>query len=184
MARGLLDRQDDAPSAAGSAMTRRPNAALKVLFDSAFDPDRPEQKEFDRAKRYKLSPEEQAADIVDQLRDAIEASKDGGAKGMRLRDWRKLAREEIADAIRHASTKAALDEVMSARRIGALMIRSAFLMVAAVLSFFAFWGGVVWMGQAFGALWSTIATISALVLAAGFVALGLWLGDTGGDKDG
>ena len=68
-----------------------------------------------------------------------------------------------------------LDAVMYLRlfRLGALFF--------AVASFFAFWFGVVWIGQEFGAAWSTLATITALLLTGAFIAGGLMVGSKDGD---
>ncbi|MFN3459923.1 MAG: hypothetical protein ACK4ZN_02830 [Oceanibaculum sp.] len=136
-----------------------------------------------KKRRSDMSHDERAAEIVDHLRDAIESRKDGSEKpgGMSYRDWRKLAQQEIAEALRDTALRAAVGEVMSARRIGNLALRVSFMLLAAVASFFAFWFGVVWVGQEYGAAWSTLATITALLLAAAFIAGGLMVGSRDGD---
>lgn len=136
-----------------------------------------------KKRRSDMSHDERAAEIVDHLRDAIESRKDGSEKagGMSYRDWRKLAQQEIAEALRDTALRAALGEVMSARRIGNLALRVSFMLLAAVASFFAFWFGVFWVGQEYGAAWSTLATITALLLAAAFIAGGLMVGSRDGD---
>jgi hypothetical protein len=133
--------------------------------------------------RADMSHDERAAEIIDHLRDAIESRKDGGEKagGMSYRDWRKLAQQEIAEALRDTALRAAIGEVMSARHIGNLALRLGFMLLAAVASFFAFWFGVVWIGQEFGAAWSTLATVTALLLTGAFIAGGLMVGGKDGD---
>ena len=137
-----------------------------------------------KKRRADMTHDERAAEIVDHLRDAIESRKDGSEKaggGMSYRDWRKLAQQEIAEALRDTALRAAVGEVMSARRIGNLALRLGFMILAAVASFFAFWFGVVWIGQEFGAAWSTLATITALLLAGAFIAGGLMVGSKDAD---
>lgn len=137
-----------------------------------------------KKRRSDMTHEERAAEIVDHLRDVIESRKEVSDKtggGMSYRDWRKLAQQEIAEALRDTALRAAVGEVMSARRIGNLALRLGFMILAAIASFFAFWFGVVWIGQEYGAAWSTLATVTALLLAAAFIAGGLMVGSRDGD---
>ncbi|MBU0724298.1 MAG: hypothetical protein KJ904_14440 [Alphaproteobacteria bacterium] len=133
--------------------------------------------------RADMTPEERATEIVDHLRDVIENRKEATEKpgGMSYKDWRKLARKEIAEALRDAALRAAVGEVMSARRIGNLMLRAGFMILAAVFSFAAFWYGVVLVGQEYGTQLGILAAVSALALSIGFLVVGVLVGNKDGD---
>lgn len=135
--------------------------------------------------RADMSHEERAAEIVDHLRDVIENRKEvaEGAGGMSYRDWRKLAKKEIAEALRDTAIRAAVGEVMSTRRIGNLMLRAGFMILAAVASFAAFWYGVMLIGQEYGMQWGILAALSALALSIAFVVAGVLVGGRDGDPE-
>jgi hypothetical protein len=63
---------------------------------------------------------------------------------------------------------------MSGRRIGGIFMRLGFMLLAAAASFYAFWFGVVFIGQTYGVIWSIIATLTALGLTVGFIISGLY----------
>jgi len=126
----------------------------------------------------KKSPEEQAKEIVERLRDAIEnPDREGGKTGMYLSDWQKMARDEIASAIRETQMKTALKESMQASRLAKQMVRGGFLLLSATFAFLAFWGGIVLIGQAHGWIWGGLAGLSAAGLAVCFMLLGFTLKD-------
>ena len=129
----------------------------------------------------KKSPEEQAKEIVERLREAIEnpdkEKLEIGPTGMYLSDWQKLARDEIASAIRQTQMTTAIKESMKASRIAKQIVRAGFMLLSATFAFLSFWGGVVFVGQNFGLLWGVLAGISAAGLAVTFMVLGMTLKD-------
>jgi hypothetical protein len=132
-------------------------------------------------KRKKKTPEDQAKEIVDRLREAIEnpdkAKLEIGQTGMYLSDWQKLARDEIASAIRETQMKTSIKESMKASRIAKLMVRAGFMILSSVFAFLSFWGGIVFVGQAYGWTWGGLAGVSAAGLAVTFMVLGMTLKD-------
>lgn len=150
--------------------------APQSVFAPPTDPD--EKKDDSPFPSLKRRPAEERADeIVDALKDAIlNPGRGEGKTGMYLGDWTKIARRDIARAIREAETIAAFRELMSANRIGGLCLRVGFLLLASVASFAAFWYGCVFIWRTYGPIWGLGATISALGLAIAFVAAGLAYG--------
>jgi len=130
-------------------------------------------------KRRKKTPEDQAKEIVDRLREAIENPEKNadGKSGMYLSDWQKMARDEIAAAIRHTQMTTSIKEAMKASRIAKLIVRAAFMLLSATFAFLSFWGGIVFVGQAHGMLWGGLAGVSAAGLAIVFMVFGLTLKD-------
>ena len=132
-------------------------------------------------KSSKKSPEERAKEIVERLRDAIEnpdkQKLEIGQSGMYLSDWTKLARDEIASAIREVQMTTAIKESMKASRIAKQMVRAGFMILSATFAFASFWGGVVFVGQSYGLLWGALAGLSAAGLAVTFMVLGMTLKD-------
>ncbi len=131
--------------------------------------------------RKKKSPEEQAKEIVDRLREAIEnpdkEKLEIGQTGMYLSDWQKMAREEIASAIRHTQMTTSIKESMKASRIAKQMVRAGFMILSSTFAFLSFWGGVVFVGAQYGWTWGTLAALSAAGLAVTFIVLGVTLKD-------
>ena len=106
-----------------------------------------------------------------------------GKTGMSYSSWSKTARIEITQAIRDAEASIAFKEMMSAHRIGGLCVRVAFLLLASVASFVAFWYGIVFIWQTYGYLWGISATLSAAGLSIAFVFAGLvWGSEEDDDK--
>jgi hypothetical protein len=130
-------------------------------------------------KRRKKTPEDQAKEIVDRLREAMENPEklEVGQTGMYLSDWQKMARDEIASVIRQTQMTTALKESMKASRIAKLIIRAAFMLLSSTFAFLSFWGGIVFVGQAHGMLWGGLAGLSAAGLAIAFMVFGLTLKD-------
>ncbi len=130
------------------------------------------------------SPEERAAEIVADLRQAIENpepadvfEKLDGVSGMRLSDWQKLARKEIAAAIRQAEVKTSMRELVKTSRLLRLMGRVAFLILSITLAFSAFWIGIANVGVNYGWLWGGVAAVSAAGLAVAFMLVGMSFGN-------
>ncbi len=129
----------------------------------------------------KKTPEDQAKEIVDRLREAIEnPDKDKleiGQTGMYLSDWQKMARDEIASAIRKTQMTTSIKESMKATRIAKQMVRAGFMILSSTFAFLSFWGGVVFVGQSYGWTWGMLAGLSAAGLAVTFLVLGMTLKD-------
>lgn len=129
----------------------------------------------------KKTPEDQAKEIVERLRDAIEnPDKDKleiGQTGMYLSDWQKMARDEIASAIRKTQMTTSIKESMKATRIAKQMVRAGFMILSSTFAFLSFWGGVVFVGQTYGWTWGMLAGLSAAGLAVTFLVLGMTLKD-------
>lgn len=129
----------------------------------------------------KKTPEDQAKEIVDRLREAIEnPDKDKleiGQTGMYLSDWQKMARDEIASAIRKTQMTTSIKESMKATRIAKQMVRAGFMILSSTFAFLSFWGGVVFVGQSYGWTWGMLAGLSAAGLAVTFMVLGMTLKD-------
>lgn len=120
------------------------------------------------------SAEERADEIVEALKDAIlNPGRVDGGTGMAYSDWAKVARKRITRAIREAEASASLREVMSAHRIGGICLRIGFLLLAAVMSFTAFWYGIVHIWRSYGPAWGVGAAMSAAGLSFAFVVAGL-----------
>ncbi len=132
-------------------------------------------------KRTKKTPEDQAKEIVERLREAIEnPDKDKleiGQTGMYLSDWQKMARDEIASAIRKTQMTTSIKESMKASRIAKQMVRAGFMILSSTFAFLSFWGGVVFVGQNYGWTWGMLAGLSAAGLAVTFLVLGMTLKD-------
>ena len=132
-------------------------------------------------KRTKKSPEDQAKEIVERLREAIEnpdkEKLEIGQTGMYLSDWQKMARDEIASAIRKTQMTTSLKESMKASRIAKQMVRAGFMILSSTFAFLSFWGGVVFVGQTYGWTWGMLAGLSAAGLAVTFMVLGVTLKD-------
>lgn len=132
-------------------------------------------------KKSKKTPEDQAKEIVDRLREAIEnpdkEKLEIGQTGMYLSDWQKMARDEIASAIRKTQMTTSIKESMKASRIAKQMVRAGFMILSATFAFLSFWGGVVFVGQNFGWMWGMLAGLSAAGLAVTFMVLGMTLKD-------
>ncbi|MCR9255138.1 MAG: hypothetical protein NXI16_03490 [Alphaproteobacteria bacterium] len=142
-------------------------------FDLDDDPLSPAALERRRKKRRKMSPDRQAADIIDLLEEAIENNKDPLGKGMRMSNWRRMAKQEIALSIRNVQTDIRREEKQSGEKTGRQLIRGGFMLMAACASFFAFWGGIALVGKEFGLEMGLAAAVTALVLSMAFVWLGL-----------
>lgn len=129
----------------------------------------------------KKSPEEQAKEIVERLREAIEnpdkEKLEIGQSGMYLSDWQKLARDEIASAIRQTQMTTSIKESMKASRIAKQMVRAGFMILSSTFAFLAFWGGIAIVGAQYGWTWGTLAAVSAAGLAVTFIILGVTLKD-------
>lgn len=127
----------------------------------------------------KKSPEEWAKEIVERLREAMEnpEKRDPGQTGMYLSDWQKMARDEIASAIRETQMKTSIKESMKASRLAKLMVRVGFMILSSIFAFLSFWGGIVFVGQAYGWVWGGLAGASAAGLAVTFVLLAVTLKD-------
>ncbi len=132
-------------------------------------------------KKSKKTPEDQAKEIVDRLREAIEnpdkEKLEIGQTGMYLSDWQKMARDEIASAIRKTQMTTSIKESMKASRIAKQMVRAGFMILSATFAFLSFWGGVVFVGQNYGWTWGMLAGLSAAGLAVTFMVLGMTLKD-------
>ncbi|MSP50235.1 MAG: hypothetical protein EXQ95_13025 [Alphaproteobacteria bacterium] len=130
-------------------------------------------------KRKKKTPEDQAKEIVDRLREAIENPEESadGKTGMYLSDWQKMARDEIASAIRRTQMTTAIKESMKASRIAKQMVRAGFMILSSTFAFLSFWGGIVFVGQSHGWIWGGLAGLSAAGLAVTFMILGMTLKD-------
>jgi hypothetical protein len=129
--------------------------------------------EFLNLKRRK--PDERATEIVSLLHNAItNPGRLDGTTGTNYGDWVRLAHIEIRRAIREAEASVGFREQMSGRRIGSILVRLGFMLLAAAASFYAFWFGVVFIGQTYGVIWSVIATLTALGLTVAFIIAGLY----------
>ena len=132
-----------------------------------------EEPEFLSLKRRK--PDERATEIVSLLHNAItNPGRSDGSTGTNYGDWVRLAHIEIRRAIREAEASVGFREQISGRRIGGIFMRLGFMLLAAAASFYAFWFGVVFIGQTYGVIWSIIATLTALGLTVGFIISGLY----------
>ena len=129
----------------------------------------------------KKSPEDQAKEIVDRLREAIEnpdkQKLELGQTGMYLSDWQKMARDEIASAIRETQMKTSIKETMKASRLAKMVVRIGFMILSSIFAFLSFWGGIVFVGQAYGWVWGGLAGASAAGLAVTFILLAVTLKD-------
>ncbi|MBI1774790.1 MAG: hypothetical protein HYR63_05525 [Proteobacteria bacterium] len=128
--------------------------------------------------------EERANEIVAELREAIENPEPEdvferleGVSGMRLSDWQKLARKEIAAAIREAEVKTSMRELVKTSRLLRIMGRIAFLLMSTALAFAAFWIGIANVGYNFGWIWGGVAALSASGLAVAFMLVGMSYGN-------
>ncbi len=120
--------------------------------------------------------EERADEIVEALKDAIlNPGRLDGSTGMAYSDWSKEARKRIIRAVREAEASASMRELMSAHRIGGMCLRIGFMLLASVMSFTAFWFGIVHIWRAYGTAWGLGATLSALGLSFAFVVSGLMM---------
>lgn len=154
-----------------------------AVFDLARDGAGDDKKASSYPSLIRRPAEDRAREIVEDLKDVILNSGRGeGKTGMRVGDWTKIARRDIASAIRDAEASAAFRELMSASRIGGVCLRVGFLLFAAVSSFAAFWFGVIFIGQEYGPLWGFGATMSAVGLTLAFVFAGLTYGGDNKDK--
>lgn len=137
---------------------------------------RREGPEFPRLER--MSPDQRAAEVIDALREAIQnPGRDDGSSGMHYTEWSKLARKEIAKAIREAETTAVLGETLSPRRLGGFLLKLGCFLLAAAASFLAFWWGILQVGQLYGFGWGVAAGLSGAALAVAFSLLGLHVED-------
>lgn len=115
------------------------------------------------------TPDEQAAQLVDTLAEAIfEHKNPDGSTGMPYREWRGFAQQEIATVIREVQMRAVAREALSARNMARNLSRATLLVLAVAFSFISFWGGVVYVGQTYGVAWGIGCAVSAAVLAAAF----------------
>lgn len=122
----------------------------------------------------KRPPQERADEIVEALKEAIlNPGRLDGSTGMAYSDWSKVARKRITRAISEAEASAQLRELMSAHRIGGMCLRIGFMLLASVMSFAAFWYGIVHIWRSYGPAWGLGATLSALGLSFAFVVSGL-----------
>ena len=125
----------------------------------------------------KRRAKERAKEIVDHLEDLIlNPERLDGKTGTSYKSWAKTARKEIREAIQEAESSAAFRELISANRIGGLCMRIGFLLLATVSSFAAFWYGVLFIWQEYGAIWGIGATLSAVGLSIAFTTAGLLFG--------
>ena len=123
------------------------------------------------------SAQARAKEIVSHLEELIlNPERLDGKTGISYRSWAKTARKEIKEAIQEAESSAAFRELISANRIGGLCLRIGFLILATVSSFAAFWYGILFIWQKYGAIWGTGATLSALGLSVAFITAGLLFG--------
>ena len=125
----------------------------------------------------KRNAKERAKEIVDHLEELIlNPDRLDGKTGTSYKSWAKTARKEIREAIQEAESSAAFRELMSANRIGGLCMRIGFLLLATVSSFAAFWYGILFIWQEYGAIWGIGATLSAVGLSIAFTTAGLLFG--------
>ena len=125
----------------------------------------------------KRHAKERAKEIVDHLEDLIlNPERLDGKTGTSYKSWAKTARKEIREAIQEAESSAAFRELISANRIGGLCMRIGFLLLATVSSFAAFWYGILFIWQEYGAIWGIGATLSAVGLSIAFTTAGLLFG--------
>lgn len=154
-----------------------PDLDLDLDFDE--DPLNPVTLEKRRKKRRKMNPDKQAADIIELMEEAIERNKDPLGKGMRVSNWRKMAKQEIAVSLRNAITDVRREEKQSGENAGRAFIRGGFMLLAAAASFLAFWGGIALVAKEYGLGMGLAAAGSALVLSMAFVWLGLTVEELG-----
>ena len=129
----------------------------------------------------KRHAKERAKEIVDHLEELIlNPDRLDGKTGTSYKSWAKTARKEIRKAIQEAESSAAFRELISANRIGGLCMRIGFLLLATVSSFAAFWYGILFIWQEYGAIWGIGATLSAVGLSIAFTTAGLLFG---GDRE-
>ena len=125
----------------------------------------------------KRHAKERAKEIVDHLEELIlNPDRLDGRTGTSYKSWAKTARKEIRKAIQEAESSAAFRELISANRIGGLCMRIGFLLLATVSSFAAFWYGILFIWQEYGAIWGIGATLSAVGLSIAFTTAGLLFG--------
>ena len=125
----------------------------------------------------KRHAKERAQEIVDHLEELIlNPDRLDGKTGTSYKSWAKTARKEIREAIQEAESSAAFRELISANRIGGLCMRIGFLLLATVSSFAAFWYGILFIWQEYGAIWGIGATLSAVGLSIAFTTAGLLFG--------
>ena len=125
----------------------------------------------------KRHAKERAKEIVDHLEELIlNPDRLDGKTGTSYKSWAKTARKEIREAIQEAESSAAFRELISANRIGGLCMRIGFLLLATVSSFAAFWYGILFIWQEYGAIWGIGATLSAVGLSIAFTTAGLLFG--------
>ena len=125
----------------------------------------------------KRHAKERAKEIVDHLEELIlNPDRLDGKTGTSYKSWAKTARKEIREAIQEAESSAAFRELISANRIGGLCVRIGFLLLATVSSFAAFWYGILFIWQEYGAIWGIGATLSAVGLSIAFTTAGLLFG--------
>ena len=125
----------------------------------------------------KRHAKERAKEIVDHLEELIlNPDRLDGKTGTSYKSWAKTARKEIRKAIQEAESSAAFRELISANRIGGLCMRIGFFLLSTVSSFAAFWYGILFIWQEYGAIWGIGATLSAVGLSIAFTTAGLLFG--------
>ncbi|MEQ8813397.1 MAG: hypothetical protein RLO51_06870 [Thalassobaculum sp.] len=165
-------RRPTTPSAMASRATARPTAA-RLPADPAEEPRNGGNEPLFPSLRRRPA-EERADEIVEALKDAIlNPGRLDGSTGMAYSDWSKEARKRIIRAVREAEASASMRELMSAHRIGGMCLRVGFMLLASLMSFTAFWYGIVHIWRAYGPAWGLGATLSALGLSFAFVVSGL-----------
>lgn len=161
----------------GGGRVDRPATAFDLLRQPMPTGDEPKRSTSPFPSLKKRTAEERSQEIVDHLKDMIlNPDRGDGMTGMNYRDWSKVARKEITQAVREAETSAAFREFMSANRLGGLSMRIGFLLLAAVSSFAAFWYGILFIWREYGPIWGLSATLSAFGLSIAFTAAGLLYG--------
>jgi hypothetical protein len=164
-------------TARGHGRVDRPATAFDLLREPMPGEETRDKPDSPFPSLKKRTADERAQEIVDHLKEMILNPERGDGKtGMNYRDWSKVARKEITKAVREAETSAAFREFMSANRLGGLAIRLAFLLLAAVCSFAAFWYGILFIWREYGPIWGASATLSAFGLSIAFTAAGLLYG--------
>ena len=164
-------------AAHGRGRVDRPATAFDLLREPMPGDDETKKPDSPFPSLKKRTADDRAQEIVDHLKDMIlNPDRGDGKTGMNYRDWSKVARKEITNAVREAETSAAFREFMSANRLGGLAIRMGFLLLAAVCSFAAFWYGILFIWREYGPIWGLSATLSAFGLSIAFTAAGLLYG--------
>lgn len=183
MATTHINMHRPAPNRLRSAGRRMPVKVYDADFELVNDKSKDEEDEplFPSLKR--VTAEQRADDIVKDLKEAIlNPGRNDGESGMNYLHWHKMARKKIHRAIRDAEMSASMRELMSAKRIGGMCLRIGFMLLAALASFYAFWFGVVFIWEAYGASWGVGAGLSAFALSLAFVVAGLTLSAEEVDK--